>query len=76
MLRPKPDKIQRHKKDWKYLDGILQNKFQNSYHEHPELTIHLDEYIDEMNAHDIKNEAEKNGYKVTVHEDGNRITFE
>lgn len=74
MLIPKPDKIDRPKKDWDYLDGLLQNNFQNSYHEKPMLTILVEEY--EMTAHEIKEEAERNGYKVTLHDDNQVVRFE
>lgn len=73
MLSPKPERINRPKKDWSHLDGILKNKFQNSYHDEPSLMILVEEY--EMTAEEIKREAEKNGYTVTLTDENRVIRF-
>ncbi|WP_020006326.1 hypothetical protein [Salinicoccus albus] len=72
MLSPKPDN-QRPLLGWKKLDETLQANFKVSHkNEEPKASIDAGRY--EMSPDEIKSEAEKQGYKVTV--SGNHITFE
>lgn len=73
MLSPKPNN-QIKKLTWKDLDASLQNMFSQNTHDNPSLLIVVDDY--EMTADDIKNEAEKNGYTVTIDDSGQTIRFE
>lgn len=57
------------KKSWVELDRILQSNFKtDTYKDNRSATIDIDEF--EMNADEIVEAAEKQGYKVKVRDSG------